>query len=186
MNSTPSPWTIRHLLALTVIVAIAMAIFQMSVTGNTWAAFAFQVLLAGVVPIVALAAIGFWRLFLPAWEPPKQERNQESPHLLKNGSQTLSLALPDPTWLIRKGCAMVPVGSTVRNGRAEGQRAMPGKLDFWMWHWVWLLLALGVPGNLLAQPPSNYSMVTTPSNPTQISNRKLGPTDGLDVLVYDN
>ena len=63
---------------------------------------------------------------------------------------------------------------------------MPGKLDFWMWHWVWLLLALGVPGNLLAQPPSNYSMVTTPSNPTQISNRKLGPTDGLDVLVYDN
>ena len=80
MNSAPSPWTIRHLLALTVIVAIAMAIFQMSVTGNTWAAFAFQVLLAGVVPIVALAAIGFLAtLFAGLGAPQAREESRKSP-----------------------------------------------------------------------------------------------------------
>jgi hypothetical protein len=59
MNSAPSPWTIRHLLAMTAFVAVAMALFQMSFAGNTWASFAFQVMLAGVVPMIALAAVGF-------------------------------------------------------------------------------------------------------------------------------
>jgi hypothetical protein len=55
-----------------------------------------------------------------------------------------------------------------------------------MWNWLWFVLVIGIPGNLHAQPPSNFSMATTPSTPTLISNRRLGPTDGLDVLVYDN
>jgi hypothetical protein len=59
MNSAPSPWTIRHLLAMTVVVAVAMALFQLSVAGSAWAAFAVQVLLAGLVPWIALSAIGF-------------------------------------------------------------------------------------------------------------------------------
>ncbi|MFN5467938.1 MAG: hypothetical protein ACK5AM_07455, partial [Pirellulaceae bacterium] len=48
------------------------------------------------------------------------------------------------------------------------------------------MLTLGVHGNLHAQPPSSYGMATNASNPTLISNRRLGPTEGLDVLVYDN
>lgn len=59
MNSAPSPWTIRHLLAMTAVVAVAMALFQMSVAGSAWASFAFQVMLAGVVPMIALVAVGF-------------------------------------------------------------------------------------------------------------------------------
>jgi len=59
MTTAPSPWTIRRLLAMTAFVAVAMALFQMSFAGNTLASFAFQVMLAGVVPLIALAAIGF-------------------------------------------------------------------------------------------------------------------------------
>jgi hypothetical protein len=36
-----------------------MALFQLSVAGSAWAAFAVQVLLAGLVPWIALSAIGF-------------------------------------------------------------------------------------------------------------------------------
>jgi hypothetical protein len=89
MNSTPSPWTIRHLLALTVIVAIAMALFQMSFAGNTWASFAFQVMLAGVVPIIALAAVGFLAaLFAGLGAPQAQEEVSKSPFAEER--------LPDP------------------------------------------------------------------------------------------
>jgi hypothetical protein len=81
---------------------------------------------------------------------------------------------------------MVPVGSTVRGGRAVGHRATLAGQYARMWHCVWLLLAFGMQGHLHAQPPTSYGMATNASNPMLISNRRLGPTDGLDVLVYDN
>lgn len=81
---------------------------------------------------------------------------------------------------------MVPAGSRSRNGREVGHRAPPARQYARIWLGVWLLLTLGVHGNLHAQPPSSYGMATNASNPTLISNRRLGPTEGLDVLVYDN
>jgi hypothetical protein len=89
MNSAPSPWTIRHLLTLTVVVAIAMALFQMSVAGNAWAAFAFQVLLAGLVPLIALSAIGFLAtLFAGLGASQAREKARTSPFAEER--------LPDP------------------------------------------------------------------------------------------
>jgi hypothetical protein len=80
MNSAPSPWTIRHLLAMTVCVAVAMALFQMSMEGNSWASFAFQVMLAAVIPIVALGAIGFLAaLFAGLVAPQAREAAKQSP-----------------------------------------------------------------------------------------------------------
>ena len=80
---------------------------------------------------------------------------------------------------------MVPVGCSTRNRQNVRPFPLPCRMYPWILLCGSLLLALGLQGNLDAQPPNNFSIVNTPSNPTLISNRKLGPTDGLDVLVYD-